>query len=109
MSYTLRLPNKAEPVEFLTIGEVAKLCNKSTDALKKLTQRGILPDANFRTPTTYTNDGKEIEGFRLYSKDYLVPELVDFIKKKVRRGVTITVEQKTELYDMFGRERESLM
>ena len=109
MSYKLRLPNKTEPIEFLTIGEVAKLCNKSTDALKKLTQRGILPDANFRTPPIKTKNGEETDGYRLYSKDFLVPKLVDFLKNKVSQGVTITHEQQTELYEMFSEERKQLM
>lgn len=109
MSYILTLPNKDEPVEFLTIGEVAKLCNKSTDALKKLTQRGILPDANFRTPPIINKNGVETEGYRLYSKEVLVPRLVEFLKTKVSQGVTITHEQQRELYKMFSEERAELM
>jgi len=112
MSYSLRLTQdrNTEPVNFLTMGEVAHLCGKSTDSLKKLTLRGILPDANFRTPKIKIkrgdNQGTEREGYRLYSKDFLVPILVPYIKKNFKRGILITREQRLELITMFSEERD---
>ena len=113
--YLLKVSSKAgaKPVEFLTMGEVAKLCKKSRDALKKLTDRGILPDANFRTPNILVKSGGRqgqfIEGYRLYSKDILVPKLVPYIKKNIKKGVLITREQRLELIEMFKEERTELL
>lgn len=115
MSYFLRLSSdkNSEPIEFLTMGEVAKLCGKSTDALKKLTQRGILPDANFRTPKIAikkgSSQGNLRDGYRLYSKHTLVPILAPYIKKHFKRGVLITREQRLELIEMFNNERQELL
>ena len=115
MPYLLRLSNNSasEPIEFLTMGEVAKLCGKSTDALKKLTQKGILPDANFRTPKILINRGERQgqyrEGYRLYSKEFLVPILAPYIKKHFKQGIQITREQKLELITMFNNERKELI
>jgi hypothetical protein len=105
------------------------LCNRSTDAFKKLIARGILPDANFRTPKVTIGKGErvgdKIDGYRLYSKEFLAPKLVKFFtdkrmviipstkKKKatrkyiykVSRGKLITLDQKAELLQMFQEER----
>lgn len=103
----------APPVEFLTLGELAELCGKSTDTLRKLTKRGILPDANFRTPPTIVKNGadqgKEIEGYRLYSKEYLIPKLVPYIKKNIKQGIMITREQRLDLINMFNEERSQIL
>lgn len=113
--YSLRVSSKsdAKPIDFLTMGEVAEMCGKSTDALKKLTQRGIMPDANFRTPKIEIKVGQRqgefMEGYRLYSKDYLVPKLVPFIKKNFKQGIQITREQRLKLIEMFNEERETLL
>lgn len=113
--YLLKVSSESnsKPVEFLTMGEVAKLCNKSRDALRKLTERGILPDANFRSPDILIkngeNKGETIEGYRLYSKDILVPKLVPYIKENIKKGVLITREQRLELIEMFNEERTKLL
>lgn len=111
MPYFLRLSadEEAEPIEFLSLGELAKLCGKSKEAFKKLTERGIMPDANFRTPKALIKRGKKkgqyIKGYRLYSKDFLAPKMVEFMKG-VSRGKQITLEQRSELMTMFQQERE---
>lgn len=115
MPYFLRVKpdQSAPPIEFLTIGELAGLCGKSKDALKKLTDRGILPDANFRTPRIEIKRGEGLgktrEGYRLYSKDVLIPKLVPYIKKNFKRGILITRDQRLELLNMFREEREQLI
>jgi len=111
MPYFLKLKEEQiEPIEFLSMGEVADLCKKSKEALKKLTERGILPDANFRSPKVLVKrgdrKGEYIDGYRLYSKDFLVPKLVSFIKKNISRGKQVTLEQRSELINMFKEERE---
>jgi len=112
MPYSLRLSNdeKAKPVEFLSLGELADLCGKSKEALKKLTERGILPEANFRSPKSLIKKGHKkgqyIPGYRLYSKEFLAPKIAEFVKSKVSRGKLITLEQRAELMIMFQQERE---
>ena len=115
MPYLLRLSSDTTtaPVEFLTMGEVALLCGKSTDALKKLTQKGILPDANFRTQKILIKNGERqgeyIDGYRLYSKNFLVPKLAPYIKKNIMQVIQITRHQRLDLIDMFNEEREQLL
>lgn len=100
-------------IEFITMGELAKLCGKSKETLKKLTNRGILPDSNFRTNPVEIKRGERqgeyIEGYRLYSKQFLVPKLAPYLKKNIKRGVMITREQHLEIIEMFNWERETLL
>lgn len=118
-----------DPIEFLTLGEIAKLCDRSTEAFKKLIARGILPDANYRTPRVTIGrgerEGTKVAGYRLYSKEFLAPKLVKFFTDrkliiipatknkratrkyvyKVSRGKLITIDQRAELLQMFQEER----
>lgn len=106
MPYILKITKEKPPIEFLSLGELAEICGKSKEALKKLIFRGILPDANFRTPRIKSKTGDMIEGYRLYSKDILVPKLSEYIKKNIHRGKLITIEQRSELINLFEEERE---
>ena len=108
--YKLKISGKEEKprVEFLTIGELSELCGRTTYALRKLVQKGILPDANFRLPEG-TNKyniavGKEPGGIRLYSKEILVPRIVK-VFKGIKRGKAITIDQKKELLQAFMYEK----
>lgn len=109
MPYKLRLKEGGEVYEFLSMGELAELCGKSREALKKLTVRGILPESNFRSPKVLINKGLKkgqyIEGYRLYSKEFLVPKLSEYIRKNFQQGKQITLEQRLELLNMFEEER----
>lgn len=109
MPYFLKLSEDTEPIEFLSIGEVAELCNRKKVSLVKLTARGIMPEANFRTPPSQIKrglrKGQYIKGYRLYSKEFLVPRIVEFMKGVVQ-GKQITLEQRSELITMFQKERE---
>ena len=113
MGYSLSLPNSSEPVEFITLGELAKKCGKKKDTLIKLINRNILPDANFRTGgiTIKKGDraGEVMLGHRLYSRDYLTPKLVRYIKKNIKRGSLITIEQESELATLFEDERKHFL
>lgn len=106
MPYTLKISRNKPAIEFLSLGELAEICGKSKEALKKLILRGILPDANYRSPKIKAKDGSDIEGYRLYSKDILVPKLSEYIKKNIHRGKLITIEQRSELIILFEEERE---
>tara|TARA_Y100000034_G_scaffold29728_1_gene36173 strand:+ start:49882 stop:50223 length:342 start_codon:yes stop_codon:yes gene_type:complete len=104
----LSFPNREEPVEFLTLKELATECGRSREGLKKMIKRGILPEANFRTPSRVIsrgeNEGERMLGYRLYSSEVLVPRLANFIKNEIKQGVRITSEQKCELLMMFNEE-----
>lgn len=91
--------------EFLTVAGLAGVLRyktkngglkaRSRDALLKLIDRGIMPDANFRD----AQDG------RLYSKDVLVPALRE-IFKGIGQGKAITIAQRQEILQAFDDERK---
>ena len=109
----LYLPNKIDKpkVEFLTVEETAKKCGRSRHAFLKLIARGILPDANFRTAPKVVKRGDKIgdviKGYRLYSKDYLVPKLI-VLFRSIKQGRAITMGQKKALADAFVYEKQFL-
>jgi len=106
MPYLLKIARERPPIEFLSLGELAELCGKSKEALKKLIIRGILPDANYRTPKVKSRDGSMIEGYRLYSKNVLAPKLSKYIRENIHRGKLVTIEQRSALIILFEEERE---
>lgn len=111
MSYRLKLhANDEEATEFISMSELAKLCNRSKDSLKKLTERGILPESNYRTSksliTVGAKKGQYIKGHRLYSKNFLAPKIAEFMGG-VTQGKKITTEQKMELINMFQAEKDN--
>lgn len=99
-------------VKFYRISEMAALCGRTNKAFYKLIDRGIMPDANFRTPNRIIEKGhlrgSEMLGERLYSVDYLAPKLIE-IFKTVKQGRTITIETKQALWEAFSYEREKLI
>jgi hypothetical protein len=100
----------APPVEFLTLKELAKACGgRSRYAFEELMDRGIIPDANFRSPSRLIqrgdNMGQEVRGSRLYSKDFLVPKLVT-IFKDIAQGKPITPQQRMDIATAFQEEKE---
>ena len=112
MPYSLKLSNdtEAEAVVFISIGELAELAGRKRVTIRKLIENGIMPDANFRTPRCKINKGLRkgefIEGYRLYSKDFLAPKLVKFLKEEVTQGKKITIEQRLKLIKLFQEERD---
>lgn len=113
MPTRMRLKAGGTVIHFLTMGELADYCGKSKESLKKLTERGIMPEANFRTPKVAIKKGlkkgKLLEGYRLYSRDFLAPKIVEFMKNEVKQGQQITLEQRIKLMNMFQEEREYLL
>lgn len=113
--YRLRISNKpdSQPIVFLTLGELAKLSGKSRHAIQDLIVRGLLPESNFRTPKIPIKRGERaggyIDGYRLYSKDYLIPKLAPYLKKNIKRGIPITREQQLQLIEMFKEEKTTLL
>lgn len=111
MPYFLKLSEseKEEPIEFVSMGELANICGRSKHTIKKLIERGIMPDANFRTPKALIKRGEKkgeyILGYRLYSKHFLAPKIAKFMEG-VSRGKQVTPEQKSELVSIFQSERE---
>lgn len=112
MSVFLNMPGKGEkgPVEFLTIKEMAALCgNRGTHSFMKLIKRGLMPDANYRTEGTVIGTGErvgtEVQGARLYSKNYLAPKLIE-IFKTVYQGKKLTMDQRQKLAEAFTSEKK---
>lgn len=110
MPFFLRLQGQPEAIEFLTINELASLCGRKKNSFLRLTESGKFPEANYRTPKAQIKAGKRqgqwIAGKRLYSKEFLVPKIVEFWKKNIKRGLRITIEQRSELMTMFEKEVE---
>lgn len=109
----MKVTPEGDSYEFLTMGELAELCGRSRESIKKLTEKGILPEANFRTKSVTikkgAKTGQQIRGYGLYSKDFLAPMLAEFLKEEISRGKQITIEQKSKLMTMFESEREHLL
>jgi hypothetical protein len=98
-------------VDFLTIGELGKLCERSKHQMYKYISQGTLPDANFRKPakviTKGEKKGEKIAGERLFSKDFLAPRIQAIFKEaKIKRGFTVSVEVKQKFYEAFAEEKE---
>ena len=110
MSIKLKVGASFESVEFITLGELAELSGKSKHSLLKLIERGIMPDANFRTPDKQVkhspNPDRVIRGNRLYSLEVIVPTLSSYLRDNITQGKKITYEQQVELMDIFQKERE---
>lgn len=104
------IPGKEDKpkVAFFTMCELAKYCGREDSTFRKYVQRGILPDANFRKPDTsyYQKNAVTktvVPGARLYTAEVLAPKL-RAIFKKIKRGRSITIEQKREIIKAFNDE-----
>lgn len=110
MSVKLKIGASSELVEFITLGELAELSGKSKYSLLKLIERGIMPDANFRTPDKQVKHSADpnrvIRGNRLYSSEVIVPSLSAYLRDNIMQGKKITYEQQVELMNIFQLERE---
>lgn len=97
------------PVSFYTIEEMASLCGRTRHAFLKLVQRGLLPDANYRSPSKVIkagdNRGGKVEGDRLYSVEVLAPLLIE-IFRGIKRGRQITIQQRARLIEAFEKEKK---
>ena len=97
--------------DFITLGELAKLSGKTSDALKKLMKRGLLPDSNLRTPPSKVTSGERIgetiEGNRIYTVNIIVPILVPLLKQ-ITQGKKIEKKLQLEIYEAFEIERQKL-
>lgn len=109
ISVTLAGKENKPPIDFFEIEEMADKCKRSKYTFYRLIERGIMPDANFRTPDRViqrgVKRGKKLKGSRLYSSEFLAPKLISFFKG-VKQGRTITHEQREELIKMFLEEKK---
>lgn len=98
-------------VECITILGLAQMSNRSAIAIRKMIEKGILPEANFRgTPVLFSrgvNAGVTFKGQRLYSME-LAHDLSKYIKSNLRRGSKVTDRQKLNIQKIFEIEREIL-
>lgn len=102
----LSITIKDTKVVFYTLYELASKCERLPQSLRKLEKKGILPEANFRTPDETFDDFKR-RGKRLYS-EALVEEIALIFSNEVRKGVTISEDTKIKLRIAFKKEKELL-
>lgn len=97
-------------VKFYTIAEVAKAAGKTGAALRKLMERGLLPEANYRSSSveikTGERSGEKMKGSRLYS-EAIYPELVEWLKS-VKQGSKISPEMELSIRRLFESERSKI-
>ena len=97
-------------VTFYTISEVAKASGKEGCTIRKLIERGLLPEANFRSTKTVirvgNRAGESIPGVRLYS-EAIYEDLTRWLRS-VRKGSKITPEMSLEVTRLFKSEREKI-
>lgn len=85
-------------VEVVTISGLAELSERSQKTIRKMMERGILPEANIRTPET-----PKQEGSRLYTYNMAID--VAKIIKNFAQGVKVTENQKQAIRDLFMHEK----
>lgn len=90
-------------VEVLTIGALAKEINRTPAYLRKMIERGLLPEANLRTAGGQSKSGEQVEGNRLYSRE-LVTELKT-VFQNVKQGREMSIEQKQAIFQAFENEK----
>jgi len=90
-------------VTFVTINEIAKKCKRKSDSLIVLEKKGVLPEANYRSPTYTSLTGALIKGKRLYSVQ-LAEKLIPIFCLKIKQGIKIDVLVVNELKILFNNE-----
>lgn len=93
-------------VTFYTISEVAKAAGKTPAAIRKLIERGILPEANFRSKSNVERDGVPVPGTRLYSAA-IYDDLIAWLKS-VKRGSKINDDMLHTVVLLFDQERSRI-
>jgi hypothetical protein len=80
-----------EVVEFLNISQLAKMCNRSTRAIKDMIINNLMPDANFRMPHAYPE-----RGYRIYSVE-TAERIAKALAESGLKGGTFPAEKKQAL------------
>ena len=88
--------------EFVTINELSKGSGRSLSQIRKLIERGIMPESNLRMPNVQTSKGP-ILGARIYTVQ--LAEKLCTIIKTFKQGIPITKEQKDALNRSFMEEK----
>lgn len=96
---------KGRLVRFYTVAELAKMCKRQPDTIRKMHFSGFLPEPIARTDETIVKRTRR-PGFRLYSED-LAKELAGILTG-LRQGQTPTSDMKEKIAEAFKRERELL-
>lgn len=88
----------------VTIGQLAKICRRSTIMMQKMETRGILPEPNIRGKKMLGKQGEETPGVRMYS--VTLAEKLSKILSEVTQGVALTNEQKRQINIAFQEEKQ---
>ena len=97
-----RIKIKGKILEVVTIGQLAKMCNRSVSYIRKMEQRDIFPFAKIRDNSKYDKSGNKLVGNRLYSVT-LAKRLAEILYE-VKQGVKITNEQQRQIWIAFQNE-----
>lgn len=101
----IRKTFKGKMYEFCTINEIAKGSGRSLSQIRKMIERGIMPESNLRLPPVNTVNG-QIAGARIYTKE-LALNVIEVIKT-FRQGIPVTNEQKDKINKAFMDEKVAL-
>jgi hypothetical protein len=95
---------KGKIVEVVTIGQLAEMCGRKVITLRKMEERGILPEPVIRGKSMTNKSGDKLPGKRLYSINFA--KKIAEILKNVSQGVAITNEQKRQITLAYQEEKK---
>ena len=98
---------QGNPVECVSLSEIAKLSGKRSATLRKWEQCGWIPKANFRTQPIPLKSGKKRVGYRLYTKEIAIQMAV--VIQRVEKGVKIPNEVIRKLHELSKTERQKYL
>jgi hypothetical protein len=93
----MKLGNVVKQV--LTISEFAKVIGRSVETVRKMEDRGIMPQSNYRMPPY--KDGRQ--GPRVYTLDLALS--IKSVMEEVSQGREITLEQRAKIASAFENEK----
>lgn len=95
---------------FYTIADLAKHSGKSASTIRKMIERKLLPESNYRLPKTTIQKGdragEEVLGARIYSSAVFT-DIVKWLKK-VKRGKKVSEALALEIRLVMRTEKEKL-
>lgn len=106
----LSVQYKGKALEVVTLSGLAIRCGKSTIALKKLEEQGIIPQPLLRLPgfkiRKGDREGEKVLGERIYPM-FLADKIVPLLCS-IRKGVKITHEIKVQIFQAFTEAQQQL-
>lgn len=97
------LPLAGKMIPFVTIGVLAKMCDRKPITLRKWEEKSWLPPANFHMEATEIG-GIERPGARLYTYEF-AQKMAEVIKT-VKQGETIATDVIQQLHILVKEEKQ---